>query len=263
MNVPDARARHRPAVTIDDLTVAYDRIPAVHHLSGTFGAGSLTAIVGPNGAGKSTLLKAVAGLMKPDQGRITVADGGAVGYLPQRADIERSFPISVWDLVALGLWREAGALRAIEGQRLAGIRDALHMVGLEGLSRRAIGTLSAGQFQRVLFARLIVQDSPVILLDEPFTSLDERTTSDLLKVVGKWHEDGRTVIAVLHEMEHVIAHFPHCLLMAREPVAWGVTREVLSPTNLDRARRLAHGFNELGDLHPGAWHAHSRAGSGP
>ena len=146
------------AIRIEDLTVAYDRIPAVHHLNGSFAPGSLTAIAGPNGAGKSTLLKTLVGILKPDQGRVVVSGGTAVGYLPQRSEIERSFPIRVWDMTALGLWPENGVVSAIGKDQVARIADALRAVGLENMARRPIGTLSAGQFQRVLFARLLVQD---------------------------------------------------------------------------------------------------------
>ena len=232
------------AIRIEDLTVAYDRIPAVHHLNGSFAPGSLTAIAGPNGAGKSTLLKTLVGILKPDQGRVVVSGGTAVGYLPQRSEIERSFPIRVWDMTALGLWPENGVVSAIGKDQVARIADALRAVGLENMARRPIGTLSAGQFQRMLFARLLVQDPQIILLDEPFSALDERTSGDLLAVIERWHRQGRTIIAVLHEMEQIQTHFPQCLLMAREPVAWGPTGAVLTPENLMRARHLSQAWHD-------------------
>ena len=237
-------AAPQSAIRLQDLTVAYDRIPAVHHLSGSFAAGSLTAIVGPNGAGKSTLLKTLVGILKPDQGRVVVSGGTTVGYLPQRSEIDRSFPIRVWDMTALGLWNENGVFAAIGKAQVARMSDALRAVGLENMARRPIGALSAGQFQRMLFARLLVQDPQVILLDEPFSALDERTSGDLLPVIKRWHAQGRTIIAVLHEMELIQAHFPQCLLMAREPVAWGPTAAVLTPENLTRARHLSQTWHD-------------------
>ncbi len=97
-----------PAIRLDDLTLGYDRHPAVHHLSGEIAQGSLTAIVGPNGAGKSTLLKGIAGALSPLDGGLTLSKGKRLAYLPQSADLDRSFPIHVYDLVAMGLWGQAG-----------------------------------------------------------------------------------------------------------------------------------------------------------
>ncbi|MFJ4142502.1 zinc ABC transporter ATP-binding protein AztA [Pseudomonas sp. NPDC089734] len=229
------------AIALDNLTVAYERRPAVHHISGRFEAGSLTAIVGPNGAGKSTLIKAIAGTMKPAAGHV---DRGSLatrtlGYLPQAAEIDRSFPLSVADTVAMGAWRSIGPFRGLSRNHARLTRQALKTVGLEGFEGRSIGSLSSGQFQRVLFARLLLQDASVILLDEPFTAIDARTTRDLLELVRTWHGEGRTVIAVLHDIDQVRQHFPQTLLMAREAIAWGATAEVLSVANLRRARNMA------------------------
>lgn len=230
-----------PAIKIDDLTVAYDRHPAVHHLSGSFARGSLTAIVGPNGAGKSTLLKSIIGLMRPSEGRITFTGlkRGDIAYLPQQAEIDRSFPITVADTVALGHWRQTGIWRAISGPRWKEVAQALEKVGLKGFENHSIAKLSTGQFQRVLFARLLVQNASVILLDEPFAAIDERTTADLMEIIHFWHAQGRTVIAVLHDMDEVKAHFPTTLLMARELIGWGNTSEIVTDAQLRRARALS------------------------
>jgi len=234
-----------PLLKLHDLTVTYERHPAVHHISGAFRAGSLTAIAGPNGAGKSTLLKAIMGELRPATGRIehhlTRAD---IGYLPQAADINRRFPISVADTVLLGAWRKAGAFGRVAGYEMEKATAALSAVGLEGFGQRPIGSLSAGQFQRVLFARLLMQDARLILLDEPFTAIDARTTRDLLDIVGRWHGEGRTVVAVLHDFEQVRTHFPETLLIAREAIGWGPTAEVLSPANLIKARAMAERWDE-------------------
>jgi len=232
-------------IRLDNLTVSYDRHPAVHHLSGTFQPGSLTAIAGPNGAGKSTLLKAIMGELRPAEGRVEHRlQRTDFGYLPQAADINRRFPISVLDTVLLGSWRSAGAFGRIAKQDTARARAALATVGLEGFEKRHIGSLSAGQFQRVLFARLLLQDARIILLDEPFTAIDARTTRDLLDIVVRWHGDGRTVIAVLHDFEQVRAHFPETLLLARRLIGWGPTQEVMSSANLVQARAMAERWDE-------------------
>jgi zinc/manganese transport system ATP-binding protein len=230
------------AIQLDNVTLCHRDRPAVHHLSGRFEPGSLTAIVGPNGAGKSTLLAGLMGRIAPSTGRIGLphrAAGGQIAYLPQQADIDRGFPVSVADVVMLGHWNRLGPWRAGGAAQRAQALDALAAVGLAGMQRRAIGELSAGQFQRVLFARLLLQDAPVILLDEPFNAIDERTTADLLGLLHRWHREGRTVVAVLHDLAMVRAHFPRTLLLAREPIAWGPTAEVLRPALLQRARLQA------------------------
>ncbi|MBB4478768.1 metal ABC transporter ATP-binding protein [Rhizobium etli] len=234
-----------PLIRLDDLTVAYDRHPAVHHVSGAFAPGSLTAIAGPNGAGKSTLLKAIMGELRPAEGRVEHRLARAeFGYLPQAAEIDRRFPISVIDTVMLGAWKASGAFGRVAPADVEKAGEALTAVGLEGFGRRHVGSLSAGQFQRVLFARLLLQDAGVILLDEPFTAIDARTTRDLLDIVSRWHGEGRTVIAVLHDFELVRTHFPQTLLLARELVGWGATGDVMSSANLMKARAMAERWDE-------------------
>ena len=234
------------AVTVEDLTVAYERHPAIHHIRGYFAAGSLTAIVGPNGAGKSTLVKAIAGTIRPAGGRIRRDPAGpaSLAYLPQLSEIERSFPITVLDTVMLGAWRRIGWHRAAGKAEMDAALAALDAVGLAHFEQRGVSTLSAGQFQRVLFARLMVQNAPLILLDEPFTALDTKTTRDLLALVERWHGEGRTIIAVLHDFDQVRAHFPDSLLLARELVAWGPTENVMSADNLLAARRISEAWDE-------------------
>jgi zinc/manganese transport system ATP-binding protein len=232
-----------PAIVLHDLTLGYDRHPAVHHLDATIPSGSLTAIVGPNGAGKSTLLKGIVGALAPLEGRITLG-GTRTAYLPQQAEIDRSFPVSVRDLVAMGLWAEIGPFGRIGPAHAERIAVALAAVGLTGFERRAIGALSGGQMQRVLFARLLLQEARVILLDEPFTAIDAKTAADLMALVQRWHGEGRTVVAVLHDLDTVRAQFPDTLMIAREMVAHGPTSQVLTPANLLRARQMCEAFDE-------------------
>ena len=230
---------------LSDVTIAYDRHPVVHHISGAFEAGSLTALVGPNGAGKSTLLKAIAGLLPVTAGEIRFGiDRRAVAYLPQVVDVDRSFPLRVIDVVDFGHWRKVGALRRLAADDRAASVTAIASVGLTGLEYQPIGKLSVGQFQRVLFARLMVQEAAMILLDEPFNAIDQKTTEDLMRVVTGWQAEGRTVIAALHDLEQVKREFPDALLMARELVAWGPVRQTLGEDNLKRARDLAASWTD-------------------
>jgi zinc/manganese transport system ATP-binding protein len=236
-------------IRFDDVTIAYNRHPAVHHISGAIAAGSLTAIAGPNGAGKSTLLKAIAGELRPATG--TIEHGlrrNEFGYLPQAADIDRRFPISVIETVLIGAWRQTGAFGRVGKGEMTNALQAMSAVGLEGFESRQIGSLSAGQLQRVLFARLLLQDAKVILLDEPFTAIDARTTRDLLDIIARWHGERRTVIAVLHDFEQIRAHFPQSLLLARESIPWGPTAEVMSSQNLLKARAMAERWDADADI---------------
>jgi zinc/manganese transport system ATP-binding protein len=229
-----------------DVTLGYDRHPAVHHLDGDVAAGALLAIVGPNGAGKSTLFRGIAGILKPLAGTILTGDLDLrdIAYLPQTVDIDRTFPISVYDFVGTGLWRSTGFFGGMGKAAREKIAQALAAVGLNGFENRPIGTLSGGQMQRMLFARVLLQDARLIVLDEPFNAIDAKTSADLLALVRRWHTEKRTVLAALHDMDLVRANFPETLLLARGPVAWGDTAQVLTSENLLEARRMCEAFDD-------------------
>jgi len=210
---PEADGRIR----LHDVTVRYGRRIALEAVSGEFAAGSLTAVVGANGAGKSTLLAVIAGVKRLAGG---VVDGIArqrVAYLPQLAAIDREYPLTVSELITLGAWREFGAFRSPGTGLRARAAAVAETVGLAGRLGRPIGEMSVGELQRALFARLILQDAAVILLDEPFAAVDAQTMSVLLDQVVQWHQEGRTVIAVLHDMDLVRRHLdrdPGCIRMS-------------------------------------------------
>ena len=230
----------RIALAFQNLTLGYDRLAAVHRLQAEIAEGSLTAVVGPNGAGKSTLLKGVTGALAPLEGRVAFGSLSRkdIAYLPQQSDIDRTFPLSVVDLVAMGLWSEIGPFGRIGKERWARVDAAIAAVGLTGFESRPIGSLSGGQMQRTLFARLLLQDVRLVLLDEPFNAIDARTMADLIGVVRRWHGEGRTVLAVLHDLETVRAHFPDTLVLARELIAHGPTELALTAENQFRARQM-------------------------
>lgn len=244
------------AIRLNDLTLGYDGHPAVHHVTGGFAKGSLTAIVGPNGSGKSTLLKGIMDLLAPLSG--SIERQGRIAYLPQSAEIDRSFPATVSEMVGLGLWNRRGAFGALDSGDRQEIAAALHTVGLDGFARRPIDTLSGGQMQRALFARVLLQQAEVVLLDEPFAAVDERTVSHLVELVAQWQREGRTIVAVLHDHEFVRRHFPQTLLLAREAIAWGPTDTALTPDNLERARAMPEAWDERAPWHDGtAAHSHA------
>lgn len=256
-------------ITFSDLTLGYNSHPAVHHLDGEVGKGALLAVVGGNGSGKSTLMKGIVGLLKPMGGACTVAPGVRLAYLPQQSELDRSFPARVVDLVSLGLWPRRGLLGRHCARDREAVAEALLAVGLEGFEHRPIDTLSGGQLQRALFARVLVQDADLILLDEPFNAIDSRTVADLIALIKRWHGETRTVVVVVHDLDLVREHFPEALLLARQPVAWGKAMQVLSAENLLRARRFheawdedaswcrLHGAHEYHHSHPAHRHDHA------
>jgi zinc/manganese transport system ATP-binding protein len=232
-------------ITLQNVTLGYERHPAVHHLTGVIAGDAMLAVVGPNGAGKSTLLKALAGLIKPLAGTIASSvPRGQIAYLPQTPEIDRSFPISVYDLIAMGRWRKVGLFGGIDRHGREAVHAAIAAVGLTGFETRQIGTLSGGQMQRALFARAALQDARVILFDEPFTGVDERTAGDLLAIIRRWHGEGRAVVAALHDLSLIRVNFAETLLLAREPVAWGATADVLTAERLAAAQRMCEAFDE-------------------
>jgi zinc/manganese transport system ATP-binding protein len=248
---PDAE----PLVTLDNVTVRYGRCVALSDVSGAFGAGSLTAVAGPNGAGKSTLLKVIAGVIRPSEGRVTRCETCArkLAYLPQTTSVQRDFPISVLQAVCTGFWPEAGSFGAVRGDRLARARAALAEVGLEEIEERQIGSLSGGQFQRLLFARVILQDARIILLDEPFAAVDAATTLKLIQILLGWHREGRMIICVLHDLLMIRKYFPESFLLAGKCLGRGHTHELfeqkLLSFDLDMAELLGPDERRQGHWH--------------
>jgi zinc/manganese transport system ATP-binding protein len=269
-------SQNQDALTFKDVTLGYHSHPAVHHLSGSLNKGALTAIIGANGSGKSTLMKGITGMLKPMTGAIDIAPDQTIAYLPQQSELDRHFPARVIDLVSLGLWSTRGLLGRHTRADRARLFAALDTVGLNGFECRALDTLSGGQLQRALFARVLVQNANLILLDEPFNAIDAKTLADLIGLIGHWHAEGRTVVVVVHDHDLVRAHFPDTMLLARELVAWGETRLVLAGNNLARAREFRETWDEnapwcdLDDADPPNWQGprdgpdrHRQIGGGP
>jgi len=227
-----------PLIRLDQVTLRRGGRDVVRELSGSFAPGTLTAVAGPNGAGKSTLLLATCGQLPVASGRIAWGgmDARSIALLPQEGRLDRSFPITCRDVVALGWTSRLGLFRRIGREHYTAADHALTSVGLDGLGSRPIGALSAGQFQRVLFARTIVRDAPVILLDEPFSAVDATTEADLMAIVRLWHRQGRTVVVVLHDLDLIRAEFPQTLLVGSGAHVWGATNELLTASAIRQAR---------------------------
>lgn len=228
---------HQKKIEIKNLSVSYGKNKALDSISGIFQPNTLTAIVGPNGGGKSTLVKAIQNQVKIDTGSIThnCKNICESGYLPQQSDVDKSFPLTVREVVGMGLWPKLGSFRKYQDEHQNQISEALERVGLLKLEDRRIDTLSGGQFQRMLFARIYVQDASLIILDEPFTAIDTQTCNHLISIILEWHQQGKTILVVLHNLDLVKKHFPNTLLLGRSCVGWGTTKSVLTEKNINQA----------------------------
>lgn len=221
-------------IYLKELVVGYQGQGLMQPISGRFLPGSLTAIMGENGAGKSTLLKTVCGLQPPVSGSVLFQGTSLneMSWLPQQADIDRSFPIRVFDVVSMGCWPERAMLSALRHEDVERVHAALNKVGISHLASFSVDQLSGGQFQRMLFARMLVQDSPVMLMDEPFTGIDSKTQETLIQLIGELHQQGKTIITVLHNSEMVSTFFPQTLVVNCHCSHWGETQDVLSRCQL-------------------------------
>jgi zinc/manganese transport system ATP-binding protein len=236
---------YQAEIICNNLNVAYNSHPAIQDLSGTFQSGTLTAVIGPNGGGKSTLLKTIKGFIRPSSGTITCSGVALneITYLSQSSEIDRSFPLPVRDVVAMGLCSEAGFFRRFSSSQCEKIMQALDSVGLLDCADRSLHTLSGGQFQRVLFARMALQNASIVLLDEPFAAIDSSTMEALALLLCEWQKQGRTIIAVLHDLDIVREFFPKTLVLARQSIAWGDTKEALTLDNLRKAKFYSRNWN--------------------
>ena len=215
-------------IELDNLVAGYEGAAITPSLSGVIHKGSMTAIVGLNGCGKSTLLKTLAGFIPPVSGVLRWSPTRpTIGWLAQRHALESQFPLTVLDVVSQGAWPRISLLRGLRNDVRRRIQAALARVGLTEMARTPIEALSGGQFQRMLFARVLVQRAPLVMLDEPFTGIDEATTHDLMTVIQEMHQQGQTVLAVLHDNQRVADYFPETLLLAPQNASWGLTHEVL------------------------------------
>jgi manganese/iron transport system ATP-binding protein/manganese/zinc/iron transport system ATP- binding protein len=227
---------------LQDVTVSYNRIPAVHHLNATLSCGSCVALLGPNGAGKTTLLKAIAGLLPLETGRIEFrghqlggSSGHEIAYVPQREAVDWDFPITVRGLVEMGRYPSLGKWRRFGSADQAAVEEALHICDLEDLADRQISALSGGQQQRTFLARAWAQKADIYLLDEPFTGLDRNAVDAFAQAMRRLREAGKLIMASHHDLKSVEALFDHILLLNGELVACGSTTEAFTKDNIDRA----------------------------
>lgn len=229
---------HRLEIT--DLTVAYRRVPAVHHLSVTLESGHCVGLIGPNGAGKTTLLKAIAGLVQHETGKISMhghqccGREAGIAYLPQRENVDWDFPLTVRGLVEMGRFAAIGGWKKFGPKDEKAVNDALAVMHLDELAGRQINALSGGQQQRAFLARSWAQEAHVYLLDEPFNGLDKNAQEDLAAVL-KWIANaGRLIIASHHNLKTVPDIFDQVILLNGELVAFGSVQDTFTPELIDR-----------------------------
>lgn len=235
-----AHHEHHHELVIDDLSVSYRRVLALENVSLATSCGNRVALIGPNGAGKSTLLKAIAGLVPRESGSIRWR-GTAVkkwsrefAYLPQREEVDWSFPITVRGLVEMGRYPQTGWWRKFSAEDTAAVDRALESLALNDLQDRQIRELSGGQQQRAFLARAMAQEAHVLLLDEPFTGLDRNASHLLGELLVKLAHEGRLVVASHHDLNTVPQLFDEVLVLATRPLAFGPVAEILTPELIDR-----------------------------
>ncbi len=255
-NHPDT-SLHEPdqALHVEDLTVAYGSVTALWDIDIDIPPSVMCAIVGPNGSGKSTLLKTALGLVKPVAGHVRFlgrpvrAMRGQIGYVPQRQSVDWDFPITAREVVEMGLYRSLGWLRRPDARARARAMDALAELGMQDYAGRQISQLSGGQQQRVFIARALVQDAPILILDEPMAGVDASTEAIIIALLKRLRDAGRTIIVVHHDLTTVQSYFDWLVMMNVRVIAQGPVREVYTPENLRATygRQLAMIATPAGD----------------
>ncbi|MBL8813006.1 MAG: ABC transporter ATP-binding protein [Planctomycetaceae bacterium] len=227
-------------LSIQDLTVAWHRKPVIWDVEFDVSPGQLVGIVGPNGAGKSTLLKAVMDLVPRASGRISIfgkpwkQNRNRVGYVPQRESVDWDFPVSVLDVVTMGLYGQIGWCRPVTRRHREIAREALDRVGIGDFADRQISQLSGGQQQRTFLARALVQNADLYLLDEPFAAVDAATEQAIIEILREMRQAGKTAIVIHHDLHTVPTYFDSVVLLNMRVVAQGPTASVFTRENLER-----------------------------
>lgn len=226
-------------LSLRGLTVSYGENPVVFSVDATFPAGAMSAIIGPNGAGKSTLLKAALGIVPRLSGEVRFfgqpieTARARLAYVPQRASIDWDFPATVIEVVQMGLYRRLGLMGRMTGALRAQAQDSLARVGMADFAQRQIGQLSGGQQQRVFLARALAQQADLYLLDEPFAGVDAATERAIIGVLRDLRREGRSIIAVHHDLATVRATFDHVFLINRRRIAEGPVATAFTPDTLE------------------------------
>lgn len=235
-----AQAMADRRIVVKGLTVHYRAVRALQDVNLAIQPGRLTGIIGPNGAGKSTLLKAMLGLVPANEGKITYDDRPLteqlerVAYVPQRSQIDWTYPATVWDVVMMGRVRKSGWFRRFSTVSRKVVMAALERVGMVDYRDRPIGQLSGGQQQRVFLARALAEEADIFCLDEPLTGIDQKTETVIFEILHELANADKTVIVVNHDLGEAITHFDDLVLLNRELIAYGGRQSVLRPENMHK-----------------------------
>jgi ABC-type Mn2+/Zn2+ transport system ATPase subunit len=239
--VSAATAAAAACLTLEDVVVSYGARPALEGVTLSVPHGAQVAIVGPNGAGKSTLFKALVGLLPVRSGTVLLRDrkpgkhGDTIAYVPQREEIDWSFPVTVHDVVMMGRYGSLGWFHRPKAADREVVARCLDELGIAELERRAIGELSGGQQQRVFLARALAQEPHVLLLDEPFTGVDVGAREALLQLLDRLRGRGITVLVSTHDMETAAQRFELTALLNRRLIAYGEPAAVFTQEHLSEA----------------------------
>ena len=225
---------------IHDVTVAYHRKPVLWDVDLVIERPQLAAIVGPNGAGKSTLIKAVLGLVPMASGSVQVFGQSLasvrqrIGYVPQRESVDWDFPVSVLDVVLMGTYGQLGWFRRPGTKQRQWARECLAKLGLAEYEKQQIGQLSGGQQQRVFLARALAQKADIYFMDEPMAGVDAATEHAIFELLSELREQGKTIIAVHHDLRTVPEYFDFVALLNVRLVASGPVETTFTPENLQK-----------------------------
>lgn len=239
MTAPDAGY----AIDVDDVTVRYGDVLALHDTTLRLHAGTVCGLVGMNGSGKSSLFKTIMGLITPQSGGVRIDGltpararrGGTISYVPQSEDIDWSFPISVREVVMTGRYRHLGLTRRPRRRDHEAVDEALRRVELTEFADRQIGQLSGGQRKRAFVARGIAQGASILLLDEPFAGVDKRTEATIIALLRELADDGATVLVSTHDLQALPQLADQAVLLMRRVLVHDTPERVIAPDNLIRA----------------------------
>ena len=232
--------RNNTAVSINDLTVAYDDKPVLWDIDLDIKKGTLMAIVGPNGAGKSTLIKAMLNLIKPITGCISFfgssykKERSKIAYVPQKGSVDWDFPTTALDVVEMGRYGKIGWIKRVGKSDRKIAVDAIKKVGMEGFEKRQISQLSGGQQQRIFLERALVQDAEIYFMDEPFQGVDAKTEKSIINILKKLRDEGKTVIVVHHDLQTVEEYFDYITFINVAVISSGKVKEIFNRENIEK-----------------------------
>ena len=227
-------------IEVKDLIVAYEESPVLWDINLNIKKGILMAIVGPNGAGKSTLIKAMLGLVKCLNGEVKFFGReykkvrNKIAYVPQRGSVDWDFPTTVFDVVEMGTYGKVGWIKRVQKEDKLKVKEAIKKVDLEEFENRQISRLSGGQQQRVFLARALVQEAQIYFMDEPFQGVDSKTEKSIVKILKKLRDEGKTVIAVHHDLQTVKEYFDYITFINKEIIATGKVCDIFTEENIKK-----------------------------